>query len=63
MDFTYTILIPLIPLALFVILGLGSKKIPASISGWMGSLGLGASFGLSLYTAYTYFMNAKVYFN
>jgi NADH-quinone oxidoreductase subunit L len=60
MDFSYTILIPLIPLALFLILGLFSKKIPASISGWLGSLGLGTSFALSLYTAYHYFMDGKL---
>ncbi|MCD6544598.1 MAG: NADH-quinone oxidoreductase subunit L, partial [Flavobacteriaceae bacterium] len=60
MDFSYTIWIPLIPLALFLILGLGSKKIPASISGWMGSLGLGVSFVLSYYTAYKYFTLGKV---
>ena len=60
MDFSYTVLIPLIPLALFVILGIFSKKIPPSISGWMGSLGLGASFVLSLYTAYHYFLNGKL---
>ncbi len=56
MDFSYTILIPLIPLALFVILGIFSKKIPPSISGWIGSLGLGTSFVLSWYTAYAYFL-------
>ena len=60
MDFSYTILIPLIPLALFVILGIFSKKIPASISGWMGSIGLGISFVLSYYTAYQYYLNGKV---
>ena len=60
MDFTYSMFIPLIPLALFLILGLFSRKIPASVSGWMGSLGLATSFGLSLYTAYNYFMYAKV---
>ncbi len=60
MDFSYTIWIPLIPLALFLILGLGSKMIPASISGWIGSLGLGVSFVLSYYTAYKYFTLGKV---
>jgi len=60
MDFSYTILIPLIPLALFLLLGLFSKKIPASISGWIGSLGLGTSFALSLYTAYHYFLEGKL---
>ncbi len=60
MDFSYTILIPLIPLALFVILGLFSKKIPASISGWMGSIGLGVTFVLSYYAAYQYYLNGKL---
>lgn len=60
MNFSYTILIPLIPLALFVFLGLLSKKIPPSISGWIGSLGLGTSFALSLYTAYHYFLEGKL---
>ncbi len=60
MDFSYTILIPLIPLALFIILGIFSKKIPPSISGWIGSLGLGTSFVLSWYTAYTYFLGGKL---
>jgi len=60
MDFNYTILIPLIPLALFVILGIFSKKIPPSISGWIGSIGLGTTFVLSWYTAYTYFLGGKV---
>jgi NADH-quinone oxidoreductase subunit L len=60
MDFSYTVFIPLIPLALFLILGLFSKKIPPSISGWLGSLGLGSSFILSLYTAYSYFSGAKI---
>lgn len=60
MDFSYTIWIPLIPLALFLILGLGSKKIPPSISGWMGSIGLGVSFALSVYTAIKYFSVGKV---
>jgi len=60
MDFSYTILIPLIPLALFIILGIFSKKITPAISGWLGSLGLGTSFVLSLYTAYHYFLEGKL---
>ncbi len=60
MDFSYTILIPLIPLALFVVLGILSKKIPPSISGWIGSIGLGTTFILSWYTAYTYFLGGKL---
>jgi len=60
MDFSYTLFIPIIPLALFVLLGLFSKKIPPSIAGWIGSLGLGTAFVLSLYTAYHYFLGAKL---
>jgi len=56
MDFTYTILIPLIPLAVFLLLGLNYNKIKPAISGWIGSLGLFTSFTLSYYTAYQYFL-------
>lgn len=55
MDFTYTIYIPLIPLAVFLLLGLNYDKIKPSISGWIGSLGLFTSLVLSYYTAYKYF--------
>ena len=55
MDFTYTILIPLIPLAVFLLLGFNYGKIKPAVSGWIGSLGLFASFILSYYTAYKYF--------
>ncbi|MGV6845796.1 MAG: NADH-quinone oxidoreductase subunit L [Lutibacter sp.] len=60
MDFSYTIYIPLIPLALFLILGIFSKKIPPAISGWIGSAGLGTAFVLSLYTAFHYFTEAQI---
>ena len=55
MDFTYTIYIPLIPLAVFLVLGLNYDKIKPAISGWIGSLGLFTSLILSYYTAYKYF--------
>ncbi|MBV1887702.1 MAG: NADH-quinone oxidoreductase subunit L, partial [Urechidicola sp.] len=55
MDFTYTILIVLIPLAVFLLLGIGYKKIKPALSGWIGSLGLLSSLLLSYYTAYNYF--------
>ncbi len=60
MDFSYTVYILLIPLALFLILGLGSKKIQPSVSGWIGSIGLGITFILSYYTAFQYFTHGKV---
>lgn len=55
MDFTYTILIPLIPLAVFLILGIFSLKIKENLAGYIGVAGLLASTILSFYTAYQYF--------
>lgn len=55
MDFSYAILIPLIPLAVFLLLGLNYSKIKPAISGWIGSLGLFVTLCLSYYTAYQYF--------
>jgi len=55
MDFTYVILIPLIPLAAFLLLGIFNKKIKPAVSGYIGVAGLSASAALSFYTAYQYF--------
>ncbi len=55
MDITYTILIPLIPLAVFLLLGIFNKKIKPTVSGYIGVFGLLASTLLSFYTAYQYF--------
>jgi len=55
MDFTYTILIPLIPLAVFLILGLNALKIKENVAGIVGVLGLLTSTILSFYTAFQYF--------
>ena len=61
MNISYTILIPLIPLAIFLLLGIFNQKIKPSISGYIGVLGLLASTILSFYTAYEYFyINGKV---
>ncbi len=55
MNISYTILIPLIPLTLFLVLGIFNKKIKPAISGYIGVLGLLTSTILSFYTAYQYF--------
>lgn len=55
MNISYTILIPLIPLTVFLILGIFNQKIKPSVSGHIGVLGLLASTILSFYTAYQYF--------
>jgi len=55
MNISYIYLIPLIPLAVFLLLGINSKRIKPAVSGYIGVLGLFSSFVLSLYTAYQYF--------
>ena len=55
MDFSYTVLIPLVPLAVFLLLGMNYTRIKPAVSGWIGSLGLLVTLILSYYTAYQYF--------
>ena len=55
MNTTYVILIPLIPLAVFLVLGIFNQKIKPSVSGYVGVAGLTLSSILSFYTAYEYF--------
>ena len=55
MDFSYTILIPLIPLAVFLLLGMNYSRIKPAVSGWIGSFGLLLTRLISYYTAYQYF--------
>lgn len=56
MNFSYTILIPLIPLAVFLLLGIFNQKIKPAVSGHIGVFGLLASTVLSFYTAFQYFI-------
>lgn len=56
-DFTYTIWIVLVPLIMFLILGLAGHKLKARISGLMGTSGLLIVTILSYYTAFQYFFN------
>ena len=55
MNITYIILIPLIPLAVFLLLGIFNQKIKPAVSGYIGVAGLSASAALSYFTAYQYF--------
>lgn len=59
MDYAYTLLILLLPLASFLFLGLLSKRLPVSVSGWVGTTGLFVIAALSLATAYSYFTSAN----
>ena len=54
-DFSYTLYIPLIPLFMFLILGLTSGKMKPIISGYLGTIGLSVVALLSYITAYQYF--------
>jgi NADH-quinone oxidoreductase subunit L len=54
-NYSYTFLIPLLPLAGFVVLGLWGKKYLSKVSGSLGTLILFVITILSLYTAYNYF--------
>ncbi len=60
LDFNYTLLILLIPLAMFLFIGLAGHKMKPIISGLLGTLGLTISFALSLITAFNYFSYCKV---
>jgi NADH-quinone oxidoreductase subunit L len=56
-DFSYTLFIVLIPLAMLLLLGLAGHKMK-SFAGILGTTGLGISWILSLITAYQYFFVA-----
>lgn len=56
MNVSYTIAIPLIPLAVFLVLGIFNQKIKPAVSGYIGVAGLLASAILSYYTAFQYFL-------
>ena len=53
--FSYTILIPIIPLLMFLFLGLTGHKMKPAIAGIIGTTGLFISTLLSYFTAYQYF--------
>jgi NADH-quinone oxidoreductase subunit L len=55
MNISYIVFIPLIPLAVFLLLGIGYQKIKPVISGYIGVAGIATSTALSYYAAYQYF--------
>lgn len=55
-DYTYTFLIPLIPLVFFLLLGLTGHKMKPIVAGLIGTTGLGIGAILSYITAFKYFM-------
>lgn len=54
-SFSYTLWIPLLPLLMFLLLGLAGHKLKAKLSGLLGTFGLGIITVLSYITAYNYF--------
>jgi NADH-quinone oxidoreductase subunit L len=60
MDYSYTLLIVLLPFAVFVINGLLSGKLPHKVAGWLATLAIGTSTILAWYTAYHYFFQSAV---
>jgi len=59
-DYTYTLLIPLIPFLFFLVLGLSGHKMKPFIAGLIGTTGLGISAILSYFTAFKYFISGHV---
>jgi len=55
-NYTYTLLIPLIPLTFFLLIGLTGHKMKPIVSGLIGTTGLGISAILSYITAFNYFI-------
>ncbi len=54
-DYTYTLLIPLIPFVLFILIGITGHKMKPIVSGLIGTAGLGIVAILSYITAIRYF--------
>jgi NADH-quinone oxidoreductase subunit L len=59
-NYAYTLLIPLIPLFVFLLLGLTGHKMKPFVTGVIGSTGLGISAILSYATAFKYFIGSHV---
>lgn len=55
MNISYIYLIPIIPLAVFLLLGINHQKIKPAVSGYIGVAGLLTSALLSYYATYQYF--------
>ncbi len=59
-NYSYTILIPLIPFIVFLFTGLTGHRMKPVVSGIIGSAGLGIAAILSYYTAWQYFWHSHV---
>ncbi len=59
MSTTIPLLILVIPLTMFLILGLGGCKMSHKLAGWLGTLGMGTTLVLAYTTAATYFFGPE----
>lgn len=59
-DYTYTLLIPLIPFFVFLLLGLTGHKMKPFTTGLIGTIGLGISAILAYTTAFRYFIGSHI---
>ena len=60
MDYTYTILILLLPFLSFLVLGLAGKWLSHRTAGLFGTSVLGIVTAMSYYTAFTYFTADRI---
>ncbi len=58
-NFSYTILILLIPFLMFLLLGLAGNKLKSKLSGLLGTAGLAVITVISYITAYSYFFSSE----
>lgn len=59
-SYAYTLLIPLIPLFVFIFVGMAEDKLKGKLGGLIGTAGLGIGTFLSYYTAFKYFITDHV---
>lgn len=62
MEITLPLLILVIPLAMFLILGIGGCKMSHRTAGWLGILGMGTTMVLAYTVALTYFLSGSADF-
>ncbi len=60
MDITLPLLILVIPLFMFLLLGLTGMKMSHRLAGTLGTLGMGTVLVLSYITAFTYLLHTSV---
>ncbi len=59
MDITLPLLILVLPLSMFLLLGIAGPKMSHKLAGWLGCLGMGTTLVLSYITAFTYFFSGN----